>query len=150
MRLTIIPNDKAVYKDNVAYDGLNMSAVPLNVHALQWFGASGNIEFKNNVPNEDITELPNWANLCIQEWEAANYAEKHPPAPTPEQLIAACKAEAKQRLESTDYSELPDVKVLLLNASEFTTYRTQVRNLYLNPVVDPIWPIEPEAQWVAS
>ena len=147
MRLTIIPSDQAVYKDGVVYDGLNMSAVPSNVHALQWFDVSGSIEFKDGVPNEDITELPAWADICLQEWEAADYEHKNPPAPTPEQLIERCKSEAKRRLEETDYSELPDVKAILINAADFTMYRTQVRALYLNPVTDPTWPATPKAQW---
>jgi hypothetical protein len=150
MRLTIIRSDGAVYVDSVAYLLLDMSSVPVNVHALQWFDVSGWIEFVDSTPNQNITELPSWANVCIAEWEAADYAQKHPPAPTPDELLASCKAEAKQRLEDTDYSELPDVKAILLNSSEFTEYRTQVRSIYLNPITDPVWPPVPKAQWAAT
>jgi hypothetical protein len=150
MRLTIIPSDKAVYKDGVSYFPLDMSSVPLDVHALQWVDVDGWIEFKDEKPNQNITELPDWANICAQEWDVADYAAKHPPAPTPEELLQECKFEAKQRLEATDYSELPDVKAVLVNSSEFTTYRAQIRELYLNPVVDPVWPTVPKAQWAVG
>ena len=70
-----------------------------------------------------------------------------PPSPTDQQLKAACAGEAKSRLEKTDYSQLPDVAANLTNATDFVTYRTQVRALLLNPVVNPVWPTEPTAVW---
>lgn len=70
-----------------------------------------------------------------------------PPAPTEQQLKSACVAEAKARLENTDYSQLPDVDAALINAADFATYRAQVRALLLNPVVNPSWPTEPKAVW---
>lgn len=150
MRLTIIPIDAAVYKDEVVYTRLDMSSVPSDVHALQWFGADGWIEFTDGRANEAINALPAWADVCVQEWDAADYAHKNPPAPTPEELLQQCKTEALRRLNETDYAELADVKTVLLNAEEFTAYRTQVRGLYLNPVVDPVWPAVPKAQWATS
>jgi hypothetical protein len=57
----------------------------------------------------------------------------------------ACKAEAKQRLANTDWSVLPDVVVK--NKLEFETYRSQIRELVLNPVADPVWPTEPQPVW---
>lgn len=70
-----------------------------------------------------------------------------PPAPTDKQLKDACVAEAKSRLENTDYSQLPDVAARLTNAADFTAYRAQVRNLLLNPVANPTWPTQPTAVW---
>lgn len=72
-----------------------------------------------------------------------------PPAPTDQQLKDACVAEAKFRLENTDYSQLPDVAARLTNAADFTAYRAQVRNLLLNPVANPTWPAQPTAVWSA-
>ena len=69
MKLTIIPVDGAVYKDGVSYSGLDLSIVPSNVHALQWDSVAGWIEFKDTISNEDITELPVWANVCLAKWE---------------------------------------------------------------------------------
>lgn len=146
MKLTIIREDRAVYKNNVCYFPLDMSTVPVDVHALQWNADSGHIEFINR-PNEHISALPTWANTCLAEWEAADYVAKNPPPPTPEELIATCKLIAKQKLEATDYVELLDVSTLLINKSEFTQYRTAVRALYLAPVANPIWPDEPTPVW---
>jgi hypothetical protein len=81
MRLTIIPSDKTVYVDGVvkAYAPLPLDltqcGIPSNVHALQWYETEGDIEFNNNPDgtkpqNQPITELPSWANACVEVWNA--------------------------------------------------------------------------------
>ena len=60
--------------------------------------------------------------------------------------IDRCKMLAKAYLLDTDYAMLPDVKIS--NRSEFEVYRTQIRELYLNPVEKPVWPQVPRPQWV--
>lgn len=81
MKLTIIPVDGAVYKDGYSYNGLDLSAAPSNVHALQWKDTKGWIEFTDNddgtkPQNEAITELPSWANACVIKWDEAKAAEE--------------------------------------------------------------------------
>jgi hypothetical protein len=56
-----------------------------------------------------------------------------------------CKQEAKKRIANCDWSVLPDVNIT--NKSEFESYRSQLRNLIINPVEDPIFPIEPNPIW---
>ena len=79
MRLTIIRADGAVYKDGVFYSGLDLTAVPANVHALQWYETEGEVEFINNPDrtkpqNELISELPAWATSCVTKWDEAKAA----------------------------------------------------------------------------
>jgi hypothetical protein len=81
MKLTIIPVDGAVYKDGYSYGGLDLSAAPNNVHALQWKDTAGWIEFTDNdegtkLQNETITELPSWANTCVAKWDEAKAAHE--------------------------------------------------------------------------
>lgn len=64
---------------------------------------------------------------------------------TLQQPFDACKEEAKTRLAATDWSVLPDVVVQ--NKLEFETYRSAIRALMLNPVADPVWPVEPQPVW---
>lgn len=76
MKLTIIPSDGAVYVNNISYSGLVFSH-PSGIHALQWDGEKGWIEFVNETefrrpPNETITELPEWALQAKEKWD-----EKH-------------------------------------------------------------------------
>ena len=72
-RLTIIPSDKTVYRDQGVQFDLDFSncGIPANVHALQWFDGNGEIEYEGNVPNDTITELPAWALACVALWEQA-------------------------------------------------------------------------------
>jgi hypothetical protein len=77
MKLTIIKDDGAVYKDNVSFAELSLPTIPSDVHALQWKDSVGHIEFTNNVKvNELITELPSWANDAITVWQTAYDAEQ--------------------------------------------------------------------------
>jgi hypothetical protein len=73
-RVTIIPSDGAVYLDDGVFIemDLSMCGIPENVHALQWLDGKGNIEYVQNIiPVLDITELPDWAIKCIEQWEIA-------------------------------------------------------------------------------
>ena len=83
MKLTIIRADNAVYKNGFSYSGLDLSAVPNNVHALQFNDISnaGWIEFVqddfgNKANNEMITSLPAWANTAMTKWDEAKTAEE--------------------------------------------------------------------------
>ena len=57
-----------------------------------------------------------------------------------------CKEESKKRIASCDWSVLPDVKIQ--NKAQFENYRSTLRNLILNPIEDPIFPIEPTPIWI--
>lgn len=72
MKLTIIVDDQAVYKDKVSFNPVDVSAAPSNVHALQFDDATntGHIEFKD-APNQEITELPNWAVTASNNYDTA-------------------------------------------------------------------------------
>ena len=82
MRLTIIPADGAVYKDALSYSGLDLSFVPADIHALQWYDTYGEVEFKRQLvdgqvvhpQNEIITVLPDWANQAVVKWDEAEAA----------------------------------------------------------------------------
>jgi hypothetical protein len=72
---------------------------------------------------------------------------------TAQEPLAACKQQASGLLYATDWTTIPDVSdsavsnPYLLNASEFAAYRSQVRQLAVNPVIDPVFPPVPTAQW---
>lgn len=66
----------------------------------------------------------------------------------PTQEVAAkvnCSNTAKQLLANSDWSVLPDVN--LANKADFEAYRSTLRGYVLNPVVNPVWPTEPEPIW---
>lgn len=154
MKLTIIPGDGSVGEDGVFYNDLDLAscAIPTNVHALQWDGAVGWIEFKDPVPNEEITSLPAWANCCMTKWTEAN-TPKPPVPPTAEQN----KQTATLKLQATDWTTIPDVAdptksdPYLANAQDFVVYRNAVRQYAVYPVAGNInWPAVPQEVWTKS
>lgn len=62
-----------------------------------------------------------------------------------QQPFVDCKNEAKRRISLTDWSVLPDVG--LANVAAYESYRATLRAWIKNPVVDPVWPVEPEPVW---
>lgn len=79
MRLTIIPDDSyvSINNDN-SHLPLDLSScnIPQEIHALQWYGTRGWIEFDDPVDpfspkqeNQEITVLPDWALACVEVWE---------------------------------------------------------------------------------
>jgi hypothetical protein len=151
MKLTIIPSDGAVYENGVCYSGLTWDDTPANVHALQWEGTSGWIEFNDGSANEDISELPSWAINAMTAWEQAN---NPPPPPPPEPPTAEeNKATAVSLLKDTDWATESDVidsarSPYLTNQSDFLDYRSQVRQIAVYPVAgDLTWPVLPKAIW---
>jgi hypothetical protein len=87
-KLVVIPVDGIVVTDQEGLSELDLSqcGIPDNIHALQWnnpiwpdkqnshlnglqYGqGSGWLEFRSNDPNENITELPQWAINCYDVW----------------------------------------------------------------------------------
>lgn len=72
------------------------------------------------------------------------------PEPTSDELKAQCKREAKRLLVDSDWTQQADVANELTNKAEFDTYRATVRDLFLRPVPEPVFPEEPEAIWGAQ
>lgn len=152
MKLTITPVDGSVGEDGKFYNNLDLIScgIPADVHALQWDGVAGWIEFKDPVPNQPITELPAWANCCMTKWTEAN-TPKPPEPPT----AAQNKTKATLLLQATDWTTIPDVadptksNPYLSNAQDFVTYRNVVRQYAVYPVAGDInWPAVPQEVWV--
>lgn len=64
----------------------------------------------------------------------------------------SCKAQASQLLYETDWTTIPDVAdpantPYLTNSAEFIAWRSQIRALAVNPVVDPVFPPKPDEVW---
>ena len=63
-----------------------------------------------------------------------------------------CKAKASALLYETDWTTIPDVadpanSPYLTNQAEFISWRSQIRQLAVNPVVNPVFPPTPQAVW---
>jgi hypothetical protein len=91
-------------------------------------------ESYNNINWLDSRNKPSWDELNL-EWNSIyNKIKKD-----------NCETKAKQLIANCDWSVLSDVN--LQNKLEFENYRSILRNLILNPIEDPIFPIEPTPIW---
>lgn len=67
-RVTIVPSDTVCTIDGVAIVGVDMSSLPANLHAMQWYGTWGEEEYKDletlrMVQNLRITSLDAYAEV---------------------------------------------------------------------------------------
>jgi CO dehydrogenase/acetyl-CoA synthase epsilon subunit len=79
MKLVIVADDARVIVDAVCYDDLDISQLDATIHAVQWNGVYGEIEYKPVFVNGAITKASNqiitsidsyqWA---IDAWNVAN------------------------------------------------------------------------------
>ena len=87
-------DDASVGKDGYFYSHLDLSScgVPENFWALQWNGSTGHIEYNSPmIQNDEITELPDWANACVAKWDEVKSAQE---AAESEAARIAAEAEA--------------------------------------------------------
>ncbi len=154
MKLSIIRSDGVVVIDGVAYSKLDMSTIDEAIHAVQWNGDRGEVEFsetsEGEKPANQFIDNLDYFQGVIAAWQTAHDAAQAPPAPpTDNELIADCEQRAKQLLAETDWSQLPDVASALTNKSAFDSYRAAVRVYALAPVANPVWPDRPTAVWAS-
>jgi len=76
MKITLISSDKSLGIDGVFYNGLDFSSVPTGIHAIQWDGVKGTIEYEldedsNKPPSDVITALPDYIASIQPSWDAA-------------------------------------------------------------------------------
>lgn len=117
MKLTIIPEDGAVYADGSATLGLAITA-PLGVRALQWSGASGWVEHSTGEPNQQITDLPTWA-LDAVELRSSHLADIAAAAAAADAQSAAAAAQSAYAAANPSSSAL----LLEIDADTDAIYR---------------------------
>lgn len=138
MKLTVVADDSLVLVDGVhAEIDLTAIAIPSNLHALQWDGSTGHIEYKD-VENEDISSLPSWASDCVTAHGAAIAAMEEDTF-TPEELV---RGERDFRLAETDWWAVSDRTMTAAQSS----YRQALRDItgqsgFPNDIT---WPTKPE------
>jgi len=61
MNVCVITEDRMIQVDGEAQ---NFDfTIDSNIHAIQWNGTTGHVEFKDNTPNEDITDFTAYQSL---------------------------------------------------------------------------------------
>jgi hypothetical protein len=89
MRVTIVPGDRVVTIDGLTMLSLDLSSIPSNVHAVQWYGNTGEVEvigeFGRMASNQTIQNLNAYQTVLDQFFSAkmameeadARAAEEH-------------------------------------------------------------------------
>ena len=80
-RMTIIPVDGFCSVEGHGYTGIDMTDVPADVHAIQWYGTHGEVEIKDPateklVRNEFITDLSAYQSVLASYWATRTTAEE--------------------------------------------------------------------------
>jgi hypothetical protein len=71
MKLVIIADDARVCVDSVCYDELSMGALDPTIHAVQWNGLYGEVEYKSVFENGQITKPQNQVITSIDSYQWA-------------------------------------------------------------------------------
>lgn len=157
-RITIIPSDTYCSIDSVGYKDVDMSSINSNIHAVQWFGDNGWVEFnetpQGKLENKPITDIEQFK-FVLDSWNEINYSKLHPvPEPIVPPTAEQNKQTASQLLYDTDWTQVPSTSdplystPYLMNADAFAAYRNLIRNIAINPVEGVIdWPVKPKAIW---
>lgn len=59
MKLTIIADDKRVGIDELFFEPIELPQLDLTIHAVQWYGEYGEIEYKTHIENGVIVKPVN-------------------------------------------------------------------------------------------
>ena len=147
MRLTIIRDMGLVHIDGRGYDEIDMTGVPDEIHALQWDGEKGEIEYvSSDKPNELVSVMPSWASAKSSEVYAMLAADDKKDADAKaahEAYLASDQykkdtaiAESKEYLSSTDWvvvkisevSATGDASALISKYSDILAKRAEARD----------------------
>jgi hypothetical protein len=77
MRVTIIPTDGFVSIDNIGFSEIDLSFIPNEIHAIQWYDTFGEIEYKDEfgriTRNEELLSLDEltYFDQAYAAWEVA-------------------------------------------------------------------------------
>ena len=107
-------NTARISIDNEYIDSANfVGFIDNNIHAIQWDGTSGEIEYKDNTPNETITDISSF------DFEAKHATEK--------QAIADAEAKAESdRIANRTYDEK--------RVNEYPSIGDQLDDIYHNGI----------------
>ena len=138
MKVTIIPEDKFISVGGTAYLGISTdwSYIPSNVHAVQWDGSAGEVEYRDGSPNVGITSLGVYEpavthheneRLRLAAIEAAEQAQL-----ADKDWDNEFRRQRRFVLEDCDWTQANDSPLSSSKKTEWATYRQVLRDLPSN------------------
>jgi len=113
MNVCVITDDRMIQIDGEA---INFDfTIDANIHAIEWNGSTGNVQFKDNTPNEEFTEITAYQSLVD-----AHAAEK-------QRLVAFEIQKEVDRISNMTYADKRSV--------EYPSIIEQLDDIYHNGIV---------------
>jgi len=152
MKITIIPIDKHIRIDDNSLSQIkeDMTWIPTNIHALQWYDTFGEIEYNDGTPNEIIEELGIYEQ-ALETFDAEKQRRLREQL-AEEELIEASRDYWKElrnmrnyKLSVCDWTQGNDSPITEAKKQEWTLYRQKLRDLPDNTIDPkrPVWPLPP-------
>lgn len=131
MRLIVVPSDKTIIIDdehlNVQQD---LSWIPDNVHALQWYGDYGEVEYTDETPNLRIEELGIYQQAVTDHAnEKIRLAEEREAYLNSFDWATEIRRQRSNRLTATDWVVIKARETNTDVPTEWLTYRQALRDL---------------------
>jgi hypothetical protein len=156
MRMTIVKQDKFISIDG---NGLldiqqDFSWIPDDVTAVQWYNNKGEVEYIDNRPNLEITELGIYEKAIeMYQSEKKRLEEELINLENLTDYWELLRDERNNKLVLSDWTQLPDVNLTEEEKELWRIYRQELRDLLKNiedpkPLVLDLdhkdWPIPPQ------
>jgi hypothetical protein len=152
MRITIVPSDKTIGIDGEFLLSIqqDMSWVPENIHAVQWYDTRGEVEYTDGSPNERIEELGIYQQAVIDFNNELKRIEDEQKAR--EEAIEASRdyweemrSLRNQKLTQSDWTQVSDAPFAEEQKVSWQSYRQELRDLPENTEdpKNPVWPVAP-------
>ena len=149
MNLVIIPSDRIIGIGTTIISGIgtDMSWIPSDVHAVHWYGSTGEIEYNDGKPNLEITSI----GIYSQAETTFNNEIQRQKDSDDEYLNSSTflwmklRSERDNLLLSSDFTQLGDIGLSESKKTEWINYRQALRDLPANTSdpANPNWPTKP-------
>ena len=152
MKITIIPSDNTIGIDGDFLLSIqqDISWIPENIHAVQWYNTWGEVEYTDGSPNERIEELGIYQQAVIDFNNEKQRLEDEKIAQA--EAIEASRDYWKelrrlrdQKLTQCDWTQIADVPLAEEQKTAWATYRQALRDVPANTEdpKNPVWPTAP-------
>ena len=155
MRVTIVPADGIVTIDGNGISGVDLSFIDPSVHAVQWYGTMGSVEYKDvnivdiikSTHQEEITDIAPFQ-MAIDAALAKKQENdlKQEVVITSAMLSDQAYSKRSSLLYQSDWTQLPDNQLTQTEITIWREYRQQLRDITLQSgfPTEITWPVAPE------
>ncbi|QDP68203.1 MAG: hypothetical protein Unbinned1007contig1000_15 [Prokaryotic dsDNA virus sp.] len=129
MRLCVVVEDKYVAKDEEGYFVENLDYIDKNINAIQWYDTKGEIEYQDDTPNLEITDITPY-NQVLTDWQTAK--DKYILETTIELRTdwdVMFKEIRSYLLTECDWTQNSDNKLSDAKKEEWRVYRQKLRDM---------------------